>query len=90
MSRRTEILDEMGLSPRWTLREGFARTLPTAAPGTATGTVAAADDAPSPDTSAAPAAPAAVDAQGRATAIMQMDWTPLAEAVAGCTACPLA
>ena len=90
MSRRTEILDEMGLSPRWTLRAGFARTLPTAAPGTVTGTPAAADDASSPDTSDTPAAPAAVDAQGRATAIMQMDWTPLAEAVAGCTACPLA
>lgn len=87
MSRRAEILDEMGLSPRWTLREGFVRTLPTAAPGTVTGAPAAADDTRSPDTHAVPAA---VDAQDRGAAIMQMDWTPLAEAVAGCTACPLA
>ncbi|MFN9130124.1 MAG: uracil-DNA glycosylase family protein [bacterium] len=87
MSRRSEILDEMGLSPRWTLREGLARATPTVAPGTVASAPAAADDARGPDTHAAPAA---VDAQGRAAAIMQMDWPPLAEAVVGCTACPLA
>lgn len=97
MSRRNEILDEMGLAPRWTLREGLARTRPAAVAGDAAGEpppdlVAAAIDGRVSDAvilrEAVP--PAGADVQGRAAAIMQMDWAPLAEAVSGCTGCPLA
>ena len=78
MSRRSDILDEMGLSPRWTLRGRFAQQQ-----------AKAPAEAAVPAVPPAPAEPA-VPAEPGATAIMQMDWATLAQTVSGCTACTLA
>jgi DNA polymerase len=93
MSRRSEILDEMGLSPRWRLRDG--------APRPAHEGDAARAPAPAPAPLAAPrvdpavatparSVPSEAEATTRSDAIMQMDWPQLEQAVAGCTACALA
>ncbi len=49
MSRRDDILDEMGLAPRWTLRPAFARPAAASVPAAAAvAAVAEADDRPPP------------------------------------------
>ncbi|MCE2945534.1 MAG: uracil-DNA glycosylase family protein [bacterium] len=88
MSRRSDILDEMGLSPRWRLRDGAAQLVQ----GVPVAAVAPAVAAPASAPPAAPVAPTVATAPTlpRDAAIMQMDWPQLEQAVAGCTACPLA
>jgi len=81
MSRRSEILDEMGLTPRWTLRQpapSEAAVQPPVLPASA------------PSAAPLPVGVPHRDAPGRIADVMQMDWPQLADAVAGCTACSLA
>ena len=90
MSRRSEILDEMGLSPRWRLRDGIAPSVRVAVP-VATPASGAADVAAVGLPAASAAAPIASEApRQRIDAIIQMDWPQLEQAVSGCTACTLA
>jgi DNA polymerase len=90
VSRRTEILKEMGLAPVWRLREGGAREVDDK-PLAASDTRAA---APAPieqrDPSRAPTR-AAVEALAgtREERIARMDWSELKAEVAACTACGL-
>ena len=94
---RKRLLDEMGLSPHWRLREQSAiarRVAPVVAP--------AAQPTATDKPLAEPALPATGDALGarpeassgammdeRAQAIARMDWSELRRSIAACTACPL-
>jgi len=87
MSRRDEMLKEMGLWPVWRLREaqpvGVSReedTSVAAKPATA---------ARRENATALPAVPQAPDAADRRGRIMRMAWPELKACVAACTACPL-
>jgi DNA polymerase len=79
VSRRAEILKEMGLAPVWKLRAGAA-----SAPYASDQPAAA---AATPDATQPP--PAAVSAGTREERIAHMDWTELRSAVSACTACGL-
>jgi len=96
-ARRDEMLEELGLTPIWRLRE-MAAAQPAAQALTAPEPAAAhVPDArsiltrepvqPVRDT-AEPHSPAAPDSDRRAT-IMRMDWSQLKEVVAGCHDCAL-
>ena len=84
--RRDLILEEMGLTPVWRLREHVLAT----------------EEAPAAAATAVPEspvtlhqsrhishAPSVTDAGDRRAAIMSMEWPGLKEAVASCVACPL-
>jgi len=74
-TRRDLILEEMGLTPVWQLRD-----CPEVAPAAAVAVAEAPiTHHPSPIT----------DAGDRRAAIMRMEWPAVKAAVAGCTACPL-
>lgn len=77
MTRHARVLDELGLGPRWVLRDVAVASSPPAA----------ASDGASEPTIVAP--PPATDDTGRADAILQMEWSQLKASVAGCTACGL-
>jgi len=77
VTRHARVLDELGLGPRWVLRDAAGASRPPAA---------ASDGASEP---AIVAHPPATDDAGRADAILQMDWNQLKASVAGCTACGL-
>jgi DNA polymerase len=81
MSRRDDILEEIGLTPQWRLR----REQPE--PASAHAAAAPADDPPSKVEAAALQAAGGEDRSAR---IARMDWTQLEHSVTGCTACPLA
>ena len=84
MSRRFEILAEMGLAPVWRLRapaRAAAAVEPVQAAETPTTQLA--------ETGNAPVGDAAQDAGSREARIARMDWTALKAAVKGCTACGL-
>jgi uracil-DNA glycosylase family 4 len=84
MSRRSEILAEMGLAPIWKLR-------------TPAGVQAAPEAAPAAESAGArtlepgifPASGAAEPAGSREARIARMEWAELKTAVKGCTACGL-
>jgi DNA polymerase len=81
--RRDEMLKEMGLGPRWRLRE-----LPAAvASATPPQQLVAAKPDPRSMASAVPSQP--IEGEGRRARIMRMDWSELKACVADCTACPL-
>ena len=82
-SRRDDILNELGLTPVWRLRETAPQALPRSP--------AVAASAPRPVNTVAGRAGAApvLPLDARAARIAQMDWPQLKESVAGCTACPL-
>ncbi len=77
---RKQLLDEMGLSPQWTLRDGSTvarrKEQSPRIPDDALAAVARQD--PNPAASA-----------GRAAAIAQMDWPELKQSIAECRVCPL-
>jgi len=79
VSRRAEILKEMGLAPVWKLRTG-TRSGPEKS-----GRASASAAIPSTP----PPAPAAVAAGSRGERIARMDWAELKAAVSACTACGL-
>jgi DNA polymerase len=95
--RRDEMLEELGLTPIWRLRElaaaeRTAQTLPALEPTArhvtgARSIVTHEPLQPALDT-AEPHTPAAPESERRAI-IMRMDWTQLKEAVAGCHDCAL-
>jgi len=81
MSRREEMLREMGLTPVWRLRETAAQPeVPATVVAPVAETVAA---------SAAPAREPSPAANERGAAIMSMDWAALKARVAGCVDCKL-
>jgi uracil-DNA glycosylase len=87
MSRRDEMLREMGLTPVWRLRVAASRP-ETAVPGA--GHVGEADGAPPmPSTTPSAPAPAPALADERRATIMKMDWQALKARVAGCVDCKL-
>ena len=83
--RRDEMLKEMGLWPRWNLRESPA-SAERAAPEPAPQPAAVPSERPVSNTvvSARP-----IEADDRRGRIMRMDWSALKACVADCTACPL-
>lgn len=83
MSRRNEMLKEMGLTPVWRLR---ARAAPVEAPAAAPA-VTSAHAAPAVE-QRPPAAPG-TNADERRAVIMRMDWPALKERVSGCVDCRL-
>lgn len=85
MTRRDEILKEIGLWPRWRRREPAA-SMAAAAPGSPQQPVGARRDAP-PAGIVVEAQPIAGDE--RRARIMRMDWSELKACVADCRACPL-
>jgi uracil-DNA glycosylase len=93
MSRRDDMLREMGLTPVWRLRGAAGATSPSAE--TAPAAQAARADVPAaPDVRRSPVdAPAAhatdAPADARRAVIMRMDWTTLKERVSGCVDCRL-
>jgi DNA polymerase len=83
VSRRSQILAEMGIAPLWRLRarkDEPAANPPDSAPP---------DVAPLPAARAAEAVPSLPLSDPREAAIARMDWTELKAAVKGCTACGL-
>ena len=77
--RRELILQELGLAPRWVLRDraqGLTDEHASARAGTAA--------TPQPITAPAPAGQ-----PDRTTVLMRMDWADLKQAAKTCTACPL-
>jgi DNA polymerase len=94
-SRRSRILAEIGIGPRWRLRARGVGARPERVGGEfAMDERAAAADAPPPPRSSHPAARAAsavaaLELDDRAARIARMDWPELKSQVAGCTACPL-
>lgn len=84
MTRRDDLLQELGLWPRWTLRRREQATTPSA-PAVSPLPVAAADSAPPAAAGHAP------DAGGdaRAARIAGLAWADFAADVDGCTACGL-
>ncbi|MGQ0524643.1 MAG: uracil-DNA glycosylase [Betaproteobacteria bacterium] len=91
MSRRGEILKEMGLTPVWRLRDPQARTI--ADKATDAGSSSPAIEPPAkPAVEGRPVAaraPGVMPSDDRRSQIMQMDWAALKACVAGCVACPL-
>jgi uracil-DNA glycosylase family 4 len=91
VSRRGEILKEMGLSPVWRLREPRAGA--TAADATdAVSSASAVEPSARPAVevrAAAARAPGVAPSDDRRSQIMHMDWAALKACVAGCVACPL-
>jgi DNA polymerase len=89
-SRRDLILEEMGLTPIWRLREPAA-TGAQADAGDQAGAGAAGPSAAAIAKEVLPPPPASpsVPPDNRRAAIMRMDWGQLKNAVASCTACPL-
>ncbi len=86
MSRRDDMLREMGLTPVWRLRDPAPEPSPPAMQPAAPRAEAVAVVQP-----AAPAgeAPMSVDADARRAVVMRMDWSQLKSQVAACTACKL-
>lgn len=86
MATREEILAELGLTPRWRLREGAVRTSGRA-PGS--GDVALLERAPGPHKDTDPVV-RTMDADPRVIRIAMLDFPSLVADIAGCTACGLA
>jgi len=94
---RKRVLDEMGLSPQWRLRERSAiarRGEPAVAPAfppTAADRPPAGPALPAPAAalSASPGGTSDATAEERAQAIARMDWSELRGSIAACTACRL-
>lgn len=87
MSRRDEMLREMGLTPVWRLRVAASQP-ETAVP--AVGHIGEPDVAPHmPSTAPSAPAPAPALADERRATIMKMDWQALKARVAGCVDCKL-
>jgi uracil-DNA glycosylase family 4 len=82
--RRDEMLKEMGLWPRWRLRE-LPASVENTTPPLPQQSVTAESDAGS----TAGAVPQPVEGDERRLRIMRMDWPELKTCVANCTACPL-
>ncbi len=80
-TRKELVLEEMGLTPIWRLRESAAADEPSSAAATA------AIPDPRPATRESPR-PATVG-DDRRSAIMMLEWKELKARVAGCTDCPL-
>jgi DNA polymerase len=83
--RRDEMLKEMGLWPRWRLRDS-PPSAEMAAPKPAEQLPAAAPDV---RTASSTVRAQPVEADDRRGRIMRMDWPALKACVAACTACPL-
>jgi DNA polymerase len=79
-ARRDRVLEELGLGPRWRLREPVAPVHP--------GAPEASTEALRPATPT-PRADAALDLDDRVAGIARMAWPELKSAVASCAACPL-
>jgi len=98
VSRRDDLLEELGLGPRWVRRDAPAVEIdtppsaveaPDAAPPVAAGTEAAAPRPRQPAARPATVAEPEASAGERAEAILGMDWPALEAEVAGCQACGL-
>jgi uracil-DNA glycosylase family 4 len=88
-SRRDLILEEMGLTPIWRLRERAA-AIPNEDDSRSGGADRAERDGSQQQPARlSPLASPLSDAGDRRAAIMRMDWGQLKNAVASCTACPL-
>lgn len=89
MTRRDEMLKEMGLTPIWRLRGGTS--LRSAKEETPPLDIRTEGNPGFPSVTSFPSEPSSRQAAGdeRRTGIMQMDWGDLKAAVAGCVACPL-
>ena len=79
MSRRAEILKEMGLAPVWKLRSGVPPALDAGEQPAAAAAAPGATRQP----------PASASAGTREERIARMDWSELRSAVSACTACGL-
>ena len=77
MISRARVLDELGLGPRWILRDAAVASSPPAAASDGASEPAIVVRAPT------------TDEASRADAILQMDWSQLKASVAGCAACGL-
>jgi DNA polymerase len=84
MTRRDEMLKEMGLAPIWRLRSS-GEGIPSAAE---LSSASAAGETPALQAKAAEGVPPVLR-EDRRIAIMRMDWPALKEAVAGCIGCVL-
>ncbi len=73
---RVEVLEALGLWPRWRLRAPAASAEPVSASA-------------EPSLASTRGEPAADAVDARAAEIARMDWTQLEQSVAGCSACPL-
>lgn len=82
MSRRDDILEEIGLTPQWRLRRRQPEAVVSQAAAAAT------DERP--QTEMAAMTKQAAGGEQRSERIARMDWPELERSVGGCTACPLA
>jgi DNA polymerase len=89
-NRRELMLEEMGLTPIWRLRDSapVAEETLVEAPAPATESTPASRESRKPAPITHHPSPI-TDAGDRRTAIMRMEWPGLKEAVASCVACPL-
>jgi uracil-DNA glycosylase family 4 len=89
-SRRELMLEEMGLTPVWRLRESVSavEAVPEAAPASTEETRPTTHD-PRPTTRPTTHDPRPTDSLDRRDQIMRMDWPALKTRVASCTDCPL-
>ena len=78
-NRRELILEEMGLTPVWRLRQAAAEADPPAVPAARAAVESRLADRDAPQSGTG----------DRGSEILSLDWTPLKARVAGCTACPL-
>jgi uracil-DNA glycosylase family 4 len=88
-SRRDLILEEMGLTPIWRLRERAAAVPNEDESRSGGADLAERDGSQQQPARLSPLASPLSDAGDRRAAIMRMDWGQLKNAVASCTACPL-
>jgi DNA polymerase len=94
-SRRDLLLEEMGLTPLWRLREMVPEAEPVPAAESAVATESRITNHESPQPAAGHGARITnhesriTDSSDRRATIMRMEWPGLKEAVASCTSCPL-